>query len=213
RVLNGGGALLRRDHDFLENIAARGPGVDRAPGLIRRRGAGRGGRPHRQNPRGPGYRIHFSIPPHRPRPRRERLYCPCRALDNSKRHKHHLRSPGAGLDRVIGIRCGNRHKVSGKVPARMQAKNTAEPHCGTPGRGDASQQRLEALGYKQELSRTMSLYDVIVYGLIYMVPLAPLQVFGFTYNFSAGMVAAVYAAAAVAMYFSAVSYSEMALEF
>ncbi|HUA90603.1 MAG TPA: APC family permease, partial [Steroidobacteraceae bacterium] len=59
----------------------------------------------------------------------------------------------------------------------------------------------------------MSLWDVVVYGLIYMVPLAPLQVFGFSYNLSDGMVAAVYAVAAVAMYFSAVSYSEMALEF
>jgi amino acid transporter len=46
-----------------------------------------------------------------------------------------------------------------------------------------------------------------------MVPLAPLQVFGFAYNFSGGMVAAAYAVAAIAMYFSAVSYSEMALEF
>jgi amino acid transporter len=78
---------------------------------------------------------------------------------------------------------------------------------------DPSQQRLESLGYKQELNRTMSLFDVIVYGLIYMVPLAPLQVFGFAYNFSGGMVAAVYVVAAVAMYFSAVSYSEMAQEF
>jgi len=59
----------------------------------------------------------------------------------------------------------------------------------------------------------MSLFDVVVYGLIYMVPLAPLQVFGFTYNLSDGMVAAVYIVAAIAMYFSAVSYSEMAQEF
>lgn len=77
----------------------------------------------------------------------------------------------------------------------------------------ASQQRLETLGYRQELSRTMSLSDVVVYGLIYMVPLAPLQVFGFIYNFSSGMVAAVYIVAAVAMYFSALSYSEMAKVF
>ena len=93
----------------------------------------------------------------------------------------------------------------------MQPSNTSEPpsDC-TAGGGDASQLRLEALGYKQELSRTMSLADVVVYGLIYMVPLAPLAVFGFTYNLSGGMVAAVYAVAAVAMYFSAVSYSEMA---
>jgi len=81
------------------------------------------------------------------------------------------------------------------------------------GHGDSSQQRLESLGYKQELNRTMSLFDVVVYGLIYMVPLAPLQVFGFAYNFSGGMVAGAYAVAAIAMYFSAVSYSEMAQEF
>jgi amino acid transporter len=95
----------------------------------------------------------------------------------------------------------------------MDSTNTIETRSELPGRGDTSQQRLESLGYKQELSRTMSLYDVVVYGLIYMVPLAPLQVFGFTYNLSGGMVAAVYAAAAIAMYFSAVSYSEMAQQF
>jgi amino acid transporter len=59
----------------------------------------------------------------------------------------------------------------------------------------------------------MSLTDVVVFGLIYMVPLAPIQVFGFIYNFSSGMVAAVYIVAAIAMYFSAVSYCEMAKEF
>jgi amino acid transporter len=80
-------------------------------------------------------------------------------------------------------------------------------------RDSASQQRLESLGYKQELSRSMSLTDVVVYGLIYMVPLAPIAVFGFIYNFSGGMVATVYMVAAVAMYFSAVSYCEMAKEF
>jgi hypothetical protein len=63
----------------------------------------------------------------------------------------------------------------------------------------ASQQRLESLGYKQELSRSMSLGDVVVYGLIYMVPLAPIQVFGFIYNFSSGLVATVYVVAAIAM--------------
>ncbi len=78
---------------------------------------------------------------------------------------------------------------------------------------DAAQRRLESLGYEQELRRAMSLFDVVVYGLIYMVPLAPLAVFGFTYNLSGGMVAMVYIVAAVAMYFSAVSYSEMAQEF
>lgn len=72
---------------------------------------------------------------------------------------------------------------------------------------------LESLGYKQELKRSMSLLDVVVYGLIYMVPLAPLAVFGIIYNFSNGMPALVYIVAAIAMVFSALSYKEMAKRF
>jgi amino acid transporter len=93
----------------------------------------------------------------------------------------------------------------------MPSSNSTAPQAAAE--CDSSQQRLESLGYKQELNRTMSLSDVVVYGLIYMVPLAPLQVFGFAYNLSGGMIAAAYGVAAVAMYFSAVSYSEMAQEF
>ena len=95
----------------------------------------------------------------------------------------------------------------------MPSASRSDSQTTAPASGSASQERLEALGYKQELHRAMSLLDVVVYGLIYMVPLAPLAVFGFTYNLSGGMVAMVYIVAAVAMYFSAVSYSEMAREF
>ncbi|MCZ2405000.1 APC family permease [Paenarthrobacter sp. Z7-10] len=59
----------------------------------------------------------------------------------------------------------------------------------------------------------MSLTDVVVYGLIYMVPLATLPVFGIIYNFSGGMPALVYLVAAIAMFFSALSYKEMAKKF
>lgn len=76
-----------------------------------------------------------------------------------------------------------------------------------------AEQRLKSLGYQQELKRTMSLGDVVVYGLIFMCPLAPVSVFGYIYNLSGGMVAAVYIVAAIAMYFSAISYSEMAKQF
>ncbi len=95
----------------------------------------------------------------------------------------------------------------------MQSNDAIEPPRSSAAPTDTSQQRLESLGYRQELHRAMSLGDVVVYGLVYMVPLAPLQVFGFTYNLSGGMVAMVYIVAAIAMYFSAVSYSEMAQEF
>lgn len=80
---------------------------------------------------------------------------------------------------------------------------------------DASEavESLENLGYRQELRRSMSLLDVVVYGLIYMVPLAPLAVFGIIYNFSNGMPALVYVVAAIAMVFSALSYKEMAKRF
>ncbi|WP_022885961.1 APC family permease [Glaciibacter superstes] len=83
----------------------------------------------------------------------------------------------------------------------------------SPERIEASSDRLEDFGYKQELNRTMSLTDVVVYGLIYMVPLATLPVFGLIYNFSGGMPALVYLVAAFAMFFSALSYKEMAKSF
>jgi hypothetical protein len=47
------------------------------------------------------------------------------------------------------------------------------------------------LGYQQELARRLTVRDLVVHGLIYMVPLAPISVFGIIYNMSAGAVAAV----------------------
>lgn len=73
--------------------------------------------------------------------------------------------------------------------------------------------RLRELGYEPELARTLSVRDLVIHGLIYMVPLAPISVFGILYNMSAGAVAAVYVIAAVAMLFSAISYKEMAQVF
>jgi amino acid transporter len=73
--------------------------------------------------------------------------------------------------------------------------------------------RLRELGYEPELERTLSVRDLVIHGLIYMVPLAPIGVFGILYNMSAGAVAAVYVIAAVAMLFSAISYKEMARVF
>ena len=76
-----------------------------------------------------------------------------------------------------------------------------------------SVQELAQHGYQQELRRTMSLSDVVVYGLIYMVPMAPVAVFGTIDSFAHGMAALVYVVAAVAMVFSAISYREMALRY
>jgi amino acid transporter len=78
---------------------------------------------------------------------------------------------------------------------------------------DDDSARLRELGYEPELARTLSVRDLVIHGLIYMVPLAPIGVFGILYNLSAGAVAAVYVIAAVAMLFSAISYKEMARVF
>src|SRR5215217_6494910 len=78
---------------------------------------------------------------------------------------------------------------------------------------DTDAARLRELGYEPELARTLAVRDLVIHGLIYMVPLAPIGVFGILYNMSAGAVAAVYVVAAVAMLFSAISYKEMAQVF
>lgn len=72
---------------------------------------------------------------------------------------------------------------------------------------------VESLGYKQELKRSLSLLDLLVYGLVFIVPTAPFAVFGFVYNASKGMVPLVYAVGLVAMLFTASSYVAMARAF
>lgn len=78
---------------------------------------------------------------------------------------------------------------------------------------DEAGDSLDCSGDRRQLRRSMSFIDVVAYGLVYMVPMAPLAVFGAVYNFSAGMVALVYLVAATAMLFSALSYKEMAARY
>jgi len=72
---------------------------------------------------------------------------------------------------------------------------------------------LEAFGYKQELKRSLSLADLLVYGLVFIVPAAPVAVFGIVYNASAGMVPLIYLIGLVAMAFTALSYMAMSRAF
>jgi len=77
----------------------------------------------------------------------------------------------------------------------------------------AAASELEALGYRQELKRSLSLFDLVVWGLLFIGPIAPFSVFGFVYNASHGMPALVYAVGLVAMLFTALSYMAMGREF
>jgi len=72
---------------------------------------------------------------------------------------------------------------------------------------------LERFGYRQELKRSLSFSDLVVYGLIFMVPIAPFGIFGAVYNGSGGMVALAYVIGMVAMMFTALSYAQMARAF
>ena len=74
-------------------------------------------------------------------------------------------------------------------------------------------ENIERFGYKQELHRSLSLGDLIVYGLVFMVPIAPFGIFGAVFQSSGGMVALAYAIGMVAMMFTALSYSQMAQAF
>src|SRR3954454_9440742 len=68
---------------------------------------------------------------------------------------------------------------------------------------------VEEFGYRQELSRSLSFGDLLIYGLIFMVPIEPLGIFGSVFNGSGGMVALAYVVGMVAMMFTALSYAQM----
>ncbi|MGW4276705.1 APC family permease [Streptomyces seoulensis] len=72
---------------------------------------------------------------------------------------------------------------------------------------------LQGYGYRQELRRSLTFRDLLVYGLVFMVPIAPFGIFGSVYQSSGGMVALTYAVGMVAMMFTALSYAQMARAF
>lgn len=75
------------------------------------------------------------------------------------------------------------------------------------------EQTLEQYGYRQELRRSLTFTDLLVYGLIFMVPIAPFGIFGSVFQASGGMVALAYAIGMLAMIFTANSYAQMAKAF
>jgi amino acid transporter len=69
--------------------------------------------------------------------------------------------------------------------------------------------RLQQFGYRPDLQRSLSFGDLLVYGLIYMVAIAPFGIFGAVFQASAGMVALAYAVGMAAMMVTASSYGVM----
>lgn len=72
---------------------------------------------------------------------------------------------------------------------------------------------IENFGYSQELRRSLSFRDLAIYGLVFMVPIAPFGIFGSVFQGSGGMVALAYAIGMLAMMFTAGSYAQMSRAF
>lgn len=76
-----------------------------------------------------------------------------------------------------------------------------------------AQDQLTEFGYQQQLKRSLGLRDLLIYGLVFMVPTAPFAIFGVVFNASKGMVALTYVIGLIAMIFTAISYREMSRAF
>jgi amino acid transporter len=72
---------------------------------------------------------------------------------------------------------------------------------------------LEEFGYEQQLDRALSTRDLVIYGMIFMVPIAPYSPFGFVWTEAKGMVPLAYLIGLVGMLFTAMSYAEMSRAF
>jgi amino acid transporter len=72
---------------------------------------------------------------------------------------------------------------------------------------------IEQFGYREQLARSLSTRDLVVYGMILMVPIAPYAIFGFVWNDAKGMVPLAYLVGLVGMFFTAMSYAAMSQAF
>jgi amino acid transporter len=72
---------------------------------------------------------------------------------------------------------------------------------------------LQEFGYKEQLSRVLTTKDLIIYGMVFMVPIAPFGVFGFVWTEAKGMVPLAYLLGLIGMFFTALSYAAMSRAF
>ncbi|ACV23356.1 Putrescine importer PuuP [Slackia heliotrinireducens] len=73
--------------------------------------------------------------------------------------------------------------------------------------------QLESFGYKQELRRGLTLPDVVLYGVLFMVIIAPHSIYGYVMADGGGMPTLVYLVGFCAIFFTALSYMAMSNKF
>jgi amino acid transporter len=78
---------------------------------------------------------------------------------------------------------------------------------------DCGAMSLQEFGYKEQLNRVLTTKDLVIYGMIFMVPIAPFGVFGFVWNEAKGMVPLAYLVGLIGMFFTALSYAAMSRAF
>ncbi|WP_175782751.1 APC family permease [Burkholderia anthina] len=71
----------------------------------------------------------------------------------------------------------------------------------------------DSFGYKQELQRSLTLADLVIYGIVFMIPIAPFAIYGYVSDASGGMVPLAYIIGMVAMFFTALSYKVLSEDF
>jgi amino acid transporter len=72
---------------------------------------------------------------------------------------------------------------------------------------------LQEFGYQEQLRRALTMKDLIIFGMIFMVPIAPYSVFGFVWDDAKGMVPLAFLLGLVGMAFTALSYAAMSRAF
>ncbi|MBP1761488.1 MAG: porin [Firmicutes bacterium] len=72
---------------------------------------------------------------------------------------------------------------------------------------------IEKFGYKQELKRALTLKDIVLYGMLFMVIIAPQSIYGEIQLASGGLTPLVYLVGAIAISFTALSYMLMSNRF
>ena len=72
-----------------------------------------------------------------------------------------------------------------------------------------SDNMLEKMGYQQQLDRRLTLKDLVVYGLVFMTPIAPFGIYASVVTPATGMDPLDYLIGVVGMCFPALSYGHM----
>lgn len=72
---------------------------------------------------------------------------------------------------------------------------------------------IQSTGYKQELKRVLTFKDVLLFGIVFICPIAPFSIYGIVTGATQGHMALAYLIGMVAMIFTAYSYGRMAGEY